>query len=177
MTAAQRSDWKNLPIDTPVLIVHQATGTYLQTQSETADTLNSGLQNEHHWPLPKNKTTQWRFKRVPAKGGEACLLLNDSKSHAVTLATNNPAAFVSSSPTMQEINDPEGSLNQLWDITPFSDGEENLWVLSPWEYAKFALSPINSVCANDQWIVPNPNYGVDFTIFHTWSIFSHPHPG
>lgn len=169
MTEAQRSDWDGLPLDEPVMLIHQVTGTYLQTQTEKAETLESGLQNEHHWPLPDDKTFQWRLRPVKTKGGTSCLLLNESKGHAATLTETDPKKIPVTTPLMKTVDGNSGSLTQHWEISPIQ-GVSGFWAIVPWISDNFALGPLSNACANDQWIVPTSNYGKPCSFFHAWRI-------
>lgn len=164
------------PVDHTVAIVHQVTGTYLQVQNESDNTLNALLQNEHHWPLPANKTLQWRLRRVPSKGSsDAYLLLNEAHEHAITMTTVDSTQIPTVSPKLTPVEGKNGSMQQQWTVRHVPGTGGAYWALSPWADDGYALAPKNNYLNNDQYIVPTPTWGGPYSLFQAWSIF--PYPG
>ncbi|NJP92466.1 hypothetical protein HCN51_23845 [Nonomuraea sp. FMUSA5-5] len=160
------------PTDQELLLIHQVTGTFLQSENQTDDTLNDEVQNENHWPLPTNKSVVWQLHKVDLGEGRTTYLIeNRAKGHYLTFRPGNtPAEIPTLSPVLRQRNGDTGSSDQRWDFHPIPGTDAAYWAIMPHDYDTYALSVYNNHLADDQWIVPTPTWNGPPALAHAWGV-------
>ncbi|MFI0352729.1 hypothetical protein [Actinomadura sp. 9N407] len=159
------------PTRTPIMLVHQVSGTFLQSQNQSTNTLNDEVQNENHWPLPSDKTPQWQLYRLELRdGGSVYLIEHQVNDHCLTLRPGSGAGSIPTlSPILTSREGRTGSPLQHWRFVPVPGTDATYWGIVPRDYPGYALGTYNNAVLDDQWVVPTPTWGGPPTLFHAWS--------
>ncbi|MEV0667764.1 hypothetical protein ACIBI3_18055 [Actinomadura luteofluorescens] len=168
---AQRLVQGEPPAREPILLVHQVSGTFLQSENQSTATLNDEVQNENHWPLPSDKTVQWRLYEIRLRGGRSVYLMEHQvNEHVLTFRPGSgPGSVPGLSPILTAREGRTGSPLQHWRFVPVPGTGANYWGIVPDQYPGYALGLYNNHVADDQWVVPTPTWGGPPTLFHAWS--------
>jgi hypothetical protein len=159
------------PTREPILLVHQVSGTFLQSENQSTTTLNDEVQNENHWPLPSDKTVRWRLYEIRLRGGRSVYLMEHQvNEHVLTFRPGSgPGSIPGLSPILTTREGRTGSPPQHWRFVPVPGTGANYWGIVPDQYPGYALGLYNNHVADDQWVVPTPTWGGPPTLFHAWS--------
>jgi hypothetical protein len=147
--------------DGPYMLVHQVTGTYLETDNYN-DNVGEAVQT---WNLDPLQTTKgflghkWLLHKNP---DESFLIKSFENQRCLTASATSASDY----PRLQDSDD--GNARQHWLFERVSD-DPDTYAIIPKLYPGYALGIQSNVVGNDAYVVPTRTWGKP-TFFHYWRL-------
>ncbi|MCD7442498.1 hypothetical protein K4B79_30305 [Streptomyces lincolnensis] len=149
----------------PVMFVHEITGTYLETDNYN-DNVGEAVQTWNHDPVMTQKGWLGHLWHIEPTGeSEVCLLQSYENGRCLTAG-----ATAKDYPRLQQ---PDGSRKQQWIVRKVHGSEQHAhdadcYALIPRQYPDYALGPQSNYVSNNVYVVPTPMWGGPPSLSQYW---------
>ncbi|MEV5594568.1 hypothetical protein [Streptomyces sp. NPDC052496] len=155
-------------INGPFMLIHEVTGTYLETDNYH-DALGQGIQTWNLDPLLTNKGQLGHLWYIEPVGDGTHLIKSYENSHCLAAS----AARAGGLPVLET---PDKGVRQKWEFRKVLDfpGHEDSYAIVSKAYEDYALGLLGHAAQNNVYVVPTRMYDAPPSLSQTWKIIDPP---